>query len=360
MHKPANQPSEQPFAFTFIEPFKTFHNGQPKAIPYVIDGLLTQGGLSALGGKSKYGKSSLTRYEAVCIAKGVPFLGRDTVQGDVILINLEDPLNHVDNCLSVLGYDQKTDAQIRIVDKLAPTVTDNIVALGKALTKMPHVRLVVIDTLAKFIRVEDLNEYMPVLRAVEQLHHLARKFPHLHIQGAAHCKKIKTEDPFDGLLGSTALRGEPDTNLAIYGEGGHRIIATETRIGRNIPPTLLQAELVESAGADVVKEFSLGVLLSDAEKAKRDKSERKEKMSYEDRITAYLQDRPNLTAPQQLMLDEVEGRNEHKHKAIKALIEDGVLTVTGKKQSPTDPLTLRLNPELLQMHKLMNKFGGVQ
>jgi RecA-family ATPase len=97
MHKPANQPSEQPFAFTFIEPFKTFHNGQPKAIPYVIDGLLTQGGLSALGGKSKYGKSSLTRYEAVCIAKGVPFLGRDTVQGDVILINLEDPLNHVDN-----------------------------------------------------------------------------------------------------------------------------------------------------------------------------------------------------------------------------------------------------------------------
>ncbi|MGC1298880.1 MAG: hypothetical protein WA869_27970, partial [Alloacidobacterium sp.] len=175
-----------------------------------------------------------------------------------------------------------------------------------------------------------------------------------------HCKKIKTEDPFDGLLGSTALRGEPDTNLAIYGEGGHRIIATETRIGRNIPPTLLQAELVESAGADVVKEFSLGVLLSDAEKAKRDKSERKEKMSYEDRITAYLQDRPNLTAPQQLMLDEVEGRNEHKHKAIKALIEDGVLTVTGKKQSPTDPLTLRLNPELLQMHKLMNKFGGVQ
>src|SRR5580692_7965341 len=112
MPKESNHPSEQPFAFNFIEPYTTFHNGQPKKIPYVIDGLLTQGGFSALGGKSKYGKSSLSRYEAVCIAKGTPFLGRNTVKGEVILFNLEDPTNHLDNCLSVLNYDRKRDAPI--------------------------------------------------------------------------------------------------------------------------------------------------------------------------------------------------------------------------------------------------------
>lgn len=354
----SSQPNEQPFAFNFIEPYKTFHNGKPQRIPYVIDGLLTQGGFSALGGKSKQGKSSLSRYEAVCIAKGKPFLGRETIRGEVILINLEDPLNHLDNCLSALGYDQKTDARIHIVDRLAPTAQESIAALGDALTKFPDVRLVIIDTLAKFIRVDDLNEYMPVLRAVEQLHHLARKFPHTHIQGLAHCKKVRTEDPFDALLGSTALRGEPDTNIAMYGEGGQRIIATETRIGRSIPPTLLKAELVESAGANVIRDFSLDVPLSDWQQSRAEKSERKRKMSHEERIIRYLQSRDNLTATQALTLDEVEGKDTYKLAAIQTLMDAGVIMVTGKKQSPTDPLTLHLNQGSLRIHDFVNRFDG--
>jgi hypothetical protein len=358
MPKETKLSSEQPFAFKLIEPYKTFHNGIPKRIPYVIDGLLTQGGLSALGGKSKYGKSSFSRYEAVSVVKGKPFLGRDTTQGEVILLNLEDPLNHVDNCLSVLGYDPRTDARIRIVEKLAPTAKENIEALGDVLTKLPDVRLVIIDTLAKFIRVEDLNDYMPVLTAVEQLHDLARKFPHLHIQGTAHCKKIKTDDPFDGLLGSTALRGEPDTNLAIYGEGGQRVLSTETRIGRNIPPTLLRADLAESAGANVVSNFSLDMPWSDWQKAQMDKSEHKRKLSHEERIITYLQNRVNLTATQSLTLDEVEGKNTYKLAAIQTLIEAGVVIVTGKKQSPTDPLTLQLNQSSLRLHDFINRFDG--
>jgi RecA-family ATPase len=60
------------------------------SIPCVIEGLLTQGGFSILAGKPKLGKSSLSRYEAVCVAKGQPFLGRDTTKGDVLLISLEE------------------------------------------------------------------------------------------------------------------------------------------------------------------------------------------------------------------------------------------------------------------------------
>ena len=357
MRKETN-PSEQPFAFNFIDPYKTFRNGQPQRIPYVIDGLLTQGGLSALGGKSKSGKSSLSRYEAVCVAKGAPFLGRDTVQGEVLLFSLEDPTNHVDNCLSVLGYDQRKHARIRMVEALAPTIGENIHALGDALTNLPDVRLVIIDTLAKFIRVGDLNDYTEVTNAVEQLHHLARRFPHLHIQGTAHCKKLRVEDPFDGLLGSTALRAEPDTNLVIYGEGGQRIFATETRIGRNIPATLLHADLTESAGANVVSDFSLDVPLVDWQKNQKAQTERKRKLSHEERVITYLQNRQNGTATQALTLDEVEGKDTYKLKAIETLKEAGVLVVTGKKQSPTDPLTLRLNPDSLRIHDFVNRFDG--
>jgi hypothetical protein len=84
---------------------------------------------------------------------------------------------------------------------------------------------------------------MPTLEAIEQLHDLARTFPHLHIQGLAHCKKVQTDDPFDSLLGSTALRGEPDTNIALYKEAGQHVIVSETRMGRHIAPTILRAEV---------------------------------------------------------------------------------------------------------------------
>ena len=344
MNHQKNQQANAPFALNFIEPYTTFHNGEPKNIPYVIDGLLTQGGFSALGGKSKYGKSSMARYEAVCVAKGLPFLGRETTQGEVILVNLEDPINHVDNCLKVLGYDPHTDSRIYILEKLSPSVNENFELLGEALSKKPGVRLVIIDTLPKLIRVNDLNEYMPVLKAVEQIHNLARSFPHLHIQGLAHCKKIKTDDPFDGLLGSTALRGEPDTNIAIYGERSLRILAAETRIGRNIPPTVLHAELEESAGADVVKNISLSKLLAEWQGDLEEKSDRKRKATHEERIISFLQGCTDHTATREETLKEVEGRRETKIAAIQKLEATGMLIVTGIEHSPTNPLTLHLNP----------------
>lgn len=246
------------FQLNFISPYSTFQEGEPTRIPFIVDGLLIEGGFSALGAKPKHGKSSLSRYLAVCIAKGTPFLGRETVKGEVILISLEDPLNHVDNCLKALGYDESTDSKIYLVTALPPNIFESIAVLEEQLYKMPDVRLIIIDTLAKFIRVSDLNDYMPTLDAVEQLHNFVRKFPRLHLQGLAHCKKLKTDDPFDSLLGSTALRGEPDTNIALFQEGGQRGIVSETRMGRHIPQTILRAEVAESAGCDVVQDFFVG------------------------------------------------------------------------------------------------------
>ena len=348
------------FQLTFIPPFSTFQEGEPTRIPFIVDGLLTEGGFSALGAKPKQGKSSLSRYLAVCIAKGVPFLGRDTVKGDVILISLEDPLNHVDNCLKMLGYDDSTDSRIHIVTALPSTIAESISVLEEHLDKMPEVRLIIIDTLAKFIRVKDLNDYMVTLLAVEQLHNLARKFPHLHVLGVAHCKKLKTDDPFDSLLGSTALRGEPDTNIAIFQEGSERGIVSETRMGRHIPQTLLRAEIIESAGCDVVKDFSLGAGLDELRKQKKEKADKKQNVTYEDRIIEYLLKCEKHTATQQEMLENVEGRDERLLEALEKLksTDPAVLTVTGKKQSPTNPLRLTLHEDRLSLYRFMDgQFG---
>jgi hypothetical protein len=283
------------------------------------------------------------------VAKGIPVLGRETVKGEVILVSLEDPRNHVDNCLKVLGYAPETDAQIRIIEKLPPTAHESIEVLGEALAKLPDVRLVIVDTLAKLLRVKDLNDYMPVLSEVEQLGNLARKFPRLHIQGLAHCKKAQTDDPFDSLLGSTALRGETDTNIAIYQRDGQKVIATETRIGTPIPPTILRAELVESEGAEVVKDFSLVGPFDEWNEEKREKRETRQQVSYEERIIEYLQSSDGC-APQEQILTKVEGKRKNLLDAIKRLVDEAVLTFQGVPHSPTNPLTLRINPEELPMY----------
>ena len=71
----SQQPVPTPFTLDFIEPYTTFEGGEPAPIPFVIDGLLTQSGFSVLAGKPKSGKSSLSRYEAVCVAKGDEGIG---------------------------------------------------------------------------------------------------------------------------------------------------------------------------------------------------------------------------------------------------------------------------------------------
>lgn len=356
--QPSTTVQPTPFKLECVDPYTTFTDGEPAPIPYVIDGLLTQGGFSILAGKPKSGKSSMSRYQAVCIAKGMPFLGRDTTQGEVLMISLEDPLRHTDNCLHALGYNPQTDAPIRIVSRLSPNISESLEAIGEELAKSPNLRLVIVDTLAKLLRVGDLNEYMPVLKAVEQLRNLAREFPHLHIQGLAHCKKIRTDDPFDSLLGSTALRGEPDTNVALYSEDGQRVIATETRIGRNIDATILRAELVESAGADVVKNFSLDQSLTDWKSTVGEKSERGEKRTHEHRILAFLQGQDAQSAKQAHLLSEVDGNRALLIGAIDRLKLAGVLTTTGVKQSPTNPIVLHVNEDSLRIHEFTQKWKG--
>src|ERR1700737_2843789 len=250
--------NQEPFVLEVHEPYSTFQGGKPVAIPYVIAGLAPQGALSALGGKAKHGKSSMSRFEAVCISKGQPFLGRTVTQGEVLLCSLEDPRQHIDNCLQILEYDKRKDARIHVVTRLPQNVIETIDILNKFLTGHPDVRFVVLDTLAKVVRARDVNDYNEMLVLCEKLHLLARHFSKLHVQVLTHCKKIATDDPFDGFLGSMEIRAETDTNIVIFDKAGRRVIQSETRMGTSWEATILTAEMGDFDGTAMVKKFSLG------------------------------------------------------------------------------------------------------
>ena len=344
------------FKLDLKAPYSTFKHGKPVPVPFVIDGLLTQAGFSILAGKPKLGKTSLSRAEAVAVAKGQSFFGRGTIKGEVLLISLEDPDNHVDNCLQALDWNAETDATIHIVTKLAPSITESIEAIGQALAALPKVRLVIIDTLAKLLRVKDLNDYSDVMPHVEKVHDLARRFPHLHIQGLVHCVKAKRDNPFDALLGSTALRGETDTNIVLYEEGMERVIAAEVRQGRGIDPVIFTAQLIDVAGSNVVKSYSLGQDVSVWKADVSSKKESKQKETIEDRVIQYMKNQPNGSETYAMLLEEVVGNKTSKIAAITKLIESGVLISTGEKQNNKNPTFLRLDNNALQTYEFGAKF----
>jgi hypothetical protein len=343
--------SKQPkrFQLELIQPFSTFGaDGTAAPTPYVVDGLLTQGGLSVLGAKPKVGKSSLSRYLSVCVAKGAPFLGRATMRGEVLLISLEDPRAHVDNALGVLGYNPVTDERIQIVEQVSPNLNETVTAIREALATMPNTRLIIIDHLATFLNLGDLSEYMPTLRGVTQLHNLARDFPHLHVLCLCHAKKVSCDDPFDTILGSTALRGVPDTNVVLLNERGCRVIVSETRVGRAIPATILNTEMVLSAGSDVVRDYSLGESFNQWERGRLERAERKNAASYESRVIEFLTACDNQKALQKDLLEGTSGKTEHLVAAIKHLEADGVLSGSGTPKV----WTLNLSGEALALYRL--------
>jgi len=350
---PLAQP--EPFSFNVIKPYT--EDPATSQMPFLIKGVFKQGGLNSLVAKPKHGKSSFSRCAAVCVSKGQPFLGYETIQGEVVIISIEDAVSDINIRLKVLEYDPSTDAEIYLIDRVAHTFKENIAALSKLLAERPGVRLVVIDTLAKFVfvkRIEDYNDWLPIF---EQLRQLGRDYPLVTILCLVHAKKVTGEDPFDSMLGSSALRGEFDTNAAIYKDGKHTLFTTETRNGKAIPPTVLNAQMVDVDGTDVVRAFTLGQSLTQLETEKRYSSERKRKDSITERVLSYLSHCENESAAYKSLIDEVEGKTETVIEAVNELVRVGTVISSGLKNSSSNPYTLRLNRAALPLHDFMVKFA---
>lgn len=343
------------FKFTLRTPFSS--PDKPKA-KFLIDGLLKEGGLAALVAKPKHSKSSISRYAAVCIAKGEPFLGLRTVRGEVLLITIEDSIEHVENCLNVLGWNQSTDEPIHLIETVAADTEENLNALREVLNQHPGIKLVVIDTFAKLGRVRDMNEYAPWLKVFDGLKRLRAEFPYVSFLCLLHAKKTNGDDRFDSMLGSSALRGEFDSNIAIYQEGGKRIITTECRMGKPLAPTILGAVVVESDGCDIVKNFFLGQRFDAWSDEQKSRAAKKRKASLEERIITYVSEQPNERAIYKFVLEDVEGKNTKIIEALSNLIQQGILTESGVKGSPMDPYTVALDRNALQMHDFVARYSN--
>lgn len=278
-------------------------------IPYIVEGLLPRGGLSILGAKPKVGKSTLARYLAFCVARGTPFLGLVCEQGSVIYLALEEKRSELQRIFKGMGAEK--DDPIHIHVGMAPY--EALSALIPEIERIEPI-LIIVDTLFKFARVQDGNDYAKMSAALEPIIEMARTSG-ANILCTHHMGKADREGG-DGLIGSTAIFGAPDTMLTMRKSGDKRVLSSIQRYGTDMPETVIALDLETN-------HVTINGTLADVQKDESTKQ-----------ILLLLDKGDELTEPE--IKAEIGGNQSHIGKALRDLIKESKLVRrgTGRKGEP--------------------------
>ncbi|NUN06152.1 MAG: AAA family ATPase [Bdellovibrio sp.] len=271
---------------------------------WIIDNLLLKGGISLLCGKPKAGKSTLARHLAVSVARGTDFLGRKTEKSVVIFLALEDHRAMLQQSFRNLGCDGSEEILVHC-GSLSLGTTKQL----ERLIEENCAKLIIIDTLFRFTRCHDLNDYSSVLNALTPLSDLARKY-HVHISAIHHAGKSERADSLDSVLGSVAVHGSMDSTLLLSKKSEFRVLESQQRYGIDFQPTTL---LFDSETSRV----SLGIPISDIEIA-----------TVSQEIFDFI---ANTTAPvsEKEITDAIGRRTKNIRKGLRLLRDDGTIVRTG-------------------------------
>lgn len=196
--------------------------------PFIAGGMLPAGGISILGAKPKVGKSTLARNLALSVARGRLFLDRETTQGVVLYVALEEKRSEVADDFRSMGG---TNESLQVHTGIAPDkFYDNLIvsiARHKAC-------LAVVDPMIMAVRIKDTNDYAEVYDKLGPYVLASREFG-CHIMFLHHMNKM------DDLLGSIGFKGVCDTIMLMrkHPETSTRTLETEQRYGTDLAATVI-------------------------------------------------------------------------------------------------------------------------
>lgn len=242
-------------------------------IPWLWDGLFQPGAVSLVVSKPKTGKSFFSRCLALAVAEGHEFLGRATRQAPVIFFGLDEPKRNAREHFQKIGLSNQP--LYFNFDAFPEAPAENL----RLTIERYSPGLVVIDTLAKFLRFQDGNDYAETLHALEPLVQIARDTG-AHIALVHHARKAASEDSGDVILGSTAIFSAVDCAVVLKKDAlGHRFIESAgQRMGEELEPTFLRldesgwisGDNPEQAQMDAALNAILTLLRESSEPLKRD------------------------------------------------------------------------------------------
>ena len=230
----------------------------PENVTWLVEGMLRRKGVAMLMAAPKAGKSTLARYLSMCVARGEPFLGRNTERSSVLFMALQDVEEELQRLFRSLKMERADP--IHFIGTSGPSENPEAELRWLIATYAPS--LVVIDLLVSWTGMEDMDSYGKVSRQIDPFLRVARD------TGACillvhHSRKAARgegpEDPITASLGSQAIVGLVDTVMHLVRDSGNdnRHLATVQRYGRDMEPTKLDfvSETGEFSLAETVRSF---------------------------------------------------------------------------------------------------------
>ncbi|MGA7094760.1 MAG: AAA family ATPase [Candidatus Cybelea sp.] len=197
-------------------------------VDWLVEGLLRESGIMILSARPKVGKSELARNLAKAVATGSPFLGRRCRKGKVVWVGLEEPTSHLHERLEVhglLGLGIQWVTQQPAGDEAA--WLRNVVERYKP-------DLIIIDTIARLLRIEDINHYSEVARATQIMLDLRSQY------GVGFCA-IHHNNRADSTLGSVQWEAFCDSIMLLTrSPEGERFVRTVQRSGSDMESARLE------------------------------------------------------------------------------------------------------------------------
>jgi RecA/RadA recombinase len=201
-------------------------------VSFLVEDFVMVGGITLLVGAPKSGKSTLSKQIIASVAKGREFLGRRVEKASVLFVTLDEPVRWSTGTLRDMGVDD--DDPILFIYQAEKAAA--LLAIKKTLQKHPDIHLVVIDTLNKVVKIDEINDYTDTDAALDAIKEVVRLFPHVGALVLHHSNKS------GGTLGSTAIEGGVDiiAHTVRDAETSLNYVTTKARVCRSLSKVALK------------------------------------------------------------------------------------------------------------------------
>ncbi|MDE2100188.1 MAG: AAA family ATPase [Patescibacteria group bacterium] len=229
------------------KPISELMNKEFEDIRWAIEDLLPEG-LTILAGDPKVGKSWLALDICLAVASGTKIMGDyETSRGEVLYLALEDSERRLCDRITLVAQEDgaNENAPLYYEINIPNMAFGGLEDLDDWLTAHPNCRLVVIDTLARFMPTGEkgVNAYQSDTVTVAPLQRLALKH-RIAMIAVHHVRKQKSDDIFGQISGSHGITGVADASWVLQRartESTGRLTVT----GRDIKEMQLVAEFNE-------------------------------------------------------------------------------------------------------------------
>jgi len=180
----------------------------------LIDGMLPSSGYTVLSSPPKKGKSLLAAYAAMCVATGQACWGRKVEQSGVLYLDLEQEESPAFDRWKTIAKGMGITywpANLHTAFTWRPMDDGGLDAISEFMADHPHVRLVVLDTLADFWPAEEggsSNAYHREQRIVRKFLPISRDYGFAFLLITHDTKNQQSNDMIARASGSYALNGK--------------------------------------------------------------------------------------------------------------------------------------------------------